>query len=47
MIRLVRPDIDLKDKALDFKQEFFAYGEKTINGSELLDRTDDYEAWLR
>ena len=23
MIRLVRPDIDLKDKALDFKQEFY------------------------
>ncbi len=46
MIRLVRPDIDLKDKALDFKQEFFAHGEKTINGSELLDQTDDYETWL-
>ena len=46
MIRLVRPNIDLKDKANDFKQEFFANNEHVINGSELLDNTDDYDKWL-
>ncbi len=46
MIRLIRPTIELKDKALDFKQEFFKHNEKTINGSELLDQTDDYDEWL-
>lgn len=47
MIRLVRPDKELQDKAIDFKQEFFSHNEKTINGSELLDQTDDYDKWLR
>ena len=47
MITLVRPDSQLKDKALDFKQEFLDNGEHTINGSELLDQTEDYDEWLR
>ena len=47
MIRLVRPSIELKDKAIEFKQEFFFYNENTINGSELLDQTDDYDEWLK
>lgn len=47
MISLIRPDKEIKEKALDFKQEFFAHNENTINGSELLDRTDDYDEWLR
>ena len=47
MIRLVRPDNELKDKAIDFKQEFFYHNERTINGSELLDQTDDYDEWLK
>ena len=47
MIRLVRPNTELKDKAIDFKQEFFNHNEETINGSELLDHTDDYDEWLK
>ena len=46
MIKLVRPDKKLESKALDFKQEFFDNNEKIINGSELLDQTDDYGEWL-
>ena len=46
MIRLVSPNIELKDKAIEFKMEFFSYNENTINGSELLDQTDNYEEWL-
>ena len=47
MIRLVRPNSELKDDALNFKQEFFSHNETTINGSELLDHTEDYDAWLK
>ena len=47
MIKLVRPTKELKDKAIEFKQEFFSHDEKTINGSELLDQIDDYDEWLR
>ncbi|MBR5360657.1 MAG: GNAT family N-acetyltransferase [Lachnospiraceae bacterium] len=47
MIRLVRPNSGLKDKALEFKQEFLDNNEQTINGSELLDQMDDYDQWLR
>ncbi len=47
MIKLVRPTRELRDKAIDFKQEFFSHDEKTINGSELLDQIDDYDEWLR
>lgn len=45
-ISLVRPTIDLKEKALDYRQEHFDYGEKIINGSELFDQTEIYEDWL-
>jgi predicted acetyltransferase len=47
MIKLVRPNRELRDKAIEFKQEFFSHDEKTINGSELLDQIDDYDEWLR
>ncbi len=47
MIKLVRPVIEHKEQALNFRQEFFDNNEMIINGSELLDRTDDYEVWLR
>ena len=47
MIKLVRPNSGLKDKALEFKQEFLDNNEHTINGSELLDQMDDYDQWLR
>lgn len=46
-IRLVRPTAEWKEKALDFRREFFDQGETVINGSELLDRTDSYEEWLK
>ncbi len=36
----------LKDKALDYKNEHFDFGEFIINGSELLDKMDSYEEWL-
>ena len=47
MIRLVRPIEALKEQALEFKQEFFDNGEFVINGSELLDKMDDYREWCR
>lgn len=43
---LVRPTQDHKESALEFKKEFFDYGEKVINGSEMLDNMDSYEKWL-
>ena len=46
-IKLIRPSIEHKSAALLFKQEFFEYGEKIINGSEMLDNIDEYEVWLK
>ena len=46
MIKLVRPSKELKEKALAFKKEFFDNNERVINGSELLDKTDDYDQWI-
>lgn len=45
-IRLIRPALELKEKALEYREEHFAYGETTIYGSELFDKTDSYEEWL-
>ena len=47
MISLQRPAYEHKQKALEFRQEFFDMGEPVINGSELFDKTDSYEKWLR
>ena len=44
---LVRPTLELKQKALDYRQEHFDNNEMIINGSELLDKTDSYEEWLK
>lgn len=46
MIKLVRPTIDLKQQALDYRQEHFEHNETVINGSELLDKMESYEEWL-
>ena len=46
MIRLIRPEIEWKRKALEYRQEHFDKGENIINGSELFDKTDSYEVWL-
>lgn len=45
-LRLVRPGMEWKEKALAFRQEFFDHGEPVIYGSELLDKTEHYEEWL-
>ncbi len=45
-IKLVRPTIELKEKALDYRQEHFDNNEMIINGSELFDKIDSYEEWL-
>ena len=37
---LVKPTIDLKEKALEYKKEHFDNGEEIINGSALLDKLD-------
>lgn len=47
MIRLVRPALEHKEKALAYRQEHFDHGENIINGSELLDKTECYEEWLQ
>lgn len=47
LIKLVRPTVELKEKALDYRQEHFNNNEMIINGSELLDKTDNYEEWLK
>ena len=46
-IRLIRPTLELKEKAMEFRQEFFDNNEMIINGSELLDKTESYEEWLK
>lgn len=46
MIRLVRPTLEHKEKALAYRKEHFEHGENIINGSELLDKTEAYEEWL-
>lgn len=45
-ICLVRPVLELKEKALEYRREHFQHGEKIICGSELFDKTESYEEWL-
>lgn len=45
-LRLIRPTIEDKDRALEFKQEFFIHDEHVINGSEMLDNINSYEDWF-
>ena len=45
-IILVRPTLELKEKALAYRREHFQHREKTICGSELFDKIDRYEEWL-
>ncbi len=45
-IKLVRPQIEHKEAAREFKKEFFDNGERVINGSEMLDNINSYEEWL-
>lgn len=46
-IQLIRPNLELKEKAIKFRQEFFDNHEMIINGSELFDKTESYEEWLK
>ncbi len=46
-LRLVRPTEELEEKAIAFRQEFFDNNERTINGSEMFDKTDSYDEWLK
>lgn len=46
-IRLVRPAKELEEQVIDFRQEFFDHNERIINGSELLDKTENYDEWLK
>lgn len=45
-IDLIRPTLELKEKALEYRSEHFAHGETIIDGSELFDKTENYEDWL-
>ncbi len=45
-IVLVRPALELKEKALDYRREHFQHGEEIIYGSELFDKKEDYEECL-
>ncbi|MCI9434539.1 MAG: GNAT family N-acetyltransferase [Bacilli bacterium] len=45
-IELVRPTIELKEKAIEYRKEHFKHDELIINGSELFDKIDSYEEWL-
>ncbi|MCM1271531.1 MAG: GNAT family N-acetyltransferase [Ruminococcus flavefaciens] len=47
IINLVRPTEELKEKALNFRQDFFDNNETVIDGSEMFDKTDRYEDWLK
>lgn len=45
-IILVKPNMQMKEVALEYRQEHFDFGEDTINGSELFDQIPSYELWL-
>ena len=46
-IELIKPSLGLKDKALEYRQEHFDFGEQIINGSELFDKITSYEEWFK
>lgn len=45
-ITLTFPSEEFEAEAIDYKREFFNYGETVINGSALWDKTDSYDVWL-
>lgn len=45
-MKLVQPILAWKAQAISFKQEFFDHGETVIDGSDLWDQIESYEAWL-
>ncbi len=45
-IKLIKPTLELKEKALAYRKEHFDHDETIINGSELFDKIESYEEWL-
>ena len=45
-IRLVKPTLERKNEALEYRQEHYDFGEQVINGSELFDKIVSYDEWL-
>lgn len=43
---LMEPNIELKEKAMEYREEYIIYGEEVINGSASLYDFDNYEKWL-
>ncbi|MBP5471154.1 MAG: hypothetical protein J6Y12_00625 [Lachnospiraceae bacterium] len=43
---LIKPSKELKEDALHYKEEHFAYGDMQVHGSGGLAYFDDYDAWL-
>ena len=43
---LIKPSKELKEDALQYKEEHFAYGDMQVHGSGGLAYFDDYDAWL-
>ena len=46
MIKLVTPSYELKNKIIDFKEEFINNNENIIPGSELLDKSSSFNEWI-
>lgn len=47
MFRLISITDTYKDKLLSFKYTFLEYGENSIPGSELLDKMDSFDDWMK
>ena len=46
MIKLCKPSYELKNQIIDFKEEFIKNNEKSIPGSELLDKIPTFNEWM-
>ncbi len=46
-LALIEPSEELKEDALRYKEEHFAYGDMQVHGSGGLAYYDDYDAWLK
>ncbi len=43
---IINPSHNIKEEILDYKQEYIDFGEKNINGSCGLMRSNDIDEWL-
>ena len=46
-LSLVFPTLELKEKALDYREEHFKNGEMAIHGDGGLDNAESYEGWIK